>query len=145
VLSFGRRVPWKGFEALERVAAREPGWNLKIFSEVPYPQAMGWLKSADVYVNNSTYEGLSHQIVEAMALGTPIIATNVGGNPELVENGKTGLLIPSKDDEALRAAIRQVQSDPNAARARARQAQVKVQEFSIDNAIAKISALIKQV
>ncbi|MDB5225305.1 MAG: hypothetical protein JWL87_257 [Candidatus Adlerbacteria bacterium] len=143
VLSFGRRVPWKGFEALERVSAGEP-WALKIFSDLPYPSAMGWLKSADVYVNNSTYEGLSHQLVEAFALGTPVIATNVGGNPELVDN-ETGILIPPKDDDALRDAIRSVQADPEAAKARTARAQEKAKEFSIGATVGQVVSLIKNV
>lgn len=143
VVSFGRRVPWKGFEALERISKGE-SWSLKIFSDLPYPLAMGWLKSADVYVNNSTYEGLSHQLVEAMSLGTPVIATAVGGNPELVTE-ETGLLVPPKDDEALRAAIRMVQADPEGARGRALRAQVRAQDFSIDKTITEIAALLKTV
>jgi glycosyltransferase involved in cell wall biosynthesis len=144
VLSFGRRVPWKGYEALERTVAREPHWHLKIFSELPYPQAMGWLKSADVYVNNSTYEGLSHQLVESFALGTPVIATNVGGNPELVDNA-TGLLVPPKDDDALFAAIKEVQNNPQAAHERAARAKERAKGFSMDNAIQQIAALITKV
>ncbi len=145
VLSFGRPVPWKGFEALKRVVAGEPNWHLKIFSEVPYPQAMGWLKSSDVYVNNSTYEGLSHQLVEAMALGTPVIATNVGGNPELIEDGETGLLIPAKDDDALHKAIRDVHDNSEAARERAAKALERVKDFSMDKAIQSIASLLKHI
>jgi glycosyltransferase involved in cell wall biosynthesis len=145
VLSFGRRVPWKGFEALERVAARDPSWNLKIFSEIPYPKAMGWLKAADVYVNNSTYEGLSHQVVEAMALGTPVVATRAGGNPELIEDGETGLLVAPNDDEALYAAIQSVHDDPEGGRRRAAKAQMHAERFSIERAIGEISALLKSL
>jgi glycosyltransferase involved in cell wall biosynthesis len=145
VLSFGRRVPWKGFEALEHVVARDSGWHLKIFSEVPYPQAMGWLKAADVYVNNSTYEGLSHQLVEAFALGTPVVATNIGGNPELITDGETGLLIPAKDDDALYAAIKDVHDNPEAARARAARAMERAREFSMDRAIQGIASFLRQL
>jgi glycosyltransferase involved in cell wall biosynthesis len=145
VVSFGRQVPWKGFEALRQVVAREPAWHLKIFSELPYPQAMGWLKAADVYVNNSTYEGLSHQLVEAFALGTPVVATRVGGNPELVADGETGLLVPPKDNEALWAAIKKVYDNREAARLRAQNAKARAQEFSMDKAIHDIADLIVRV
>ena len=52
--------------------------------DMPRAEAMGWVKAADVFVLNSTYEGLSHALVEAISLGTPIVATHVGGNPELI-------------------------------------------------------------
>ncbi len=140
VVSFGRKVPWKGFEALERVVSQEPRWKLKIFSELPHAQAMGWLKTADVYVNNSTYEGLSHQLVEALSLGTPIIATDVGGNPEVVKDA--GLLVPAQDDEALYQAIRNVEADRVAASERAVRGLVRAKEFNIDSALTRLSTLL---
>lgn len=144
VLSFGRDVPWKGFDAIKEAVSREPSWHVKIFSELPYPQAMGWLKCADVYVNNSTYEGLSHQLVEAFALGTPVVATNVGGNPELVTQD-TGLLIPAKDTDALYAALKDIHDNKEAAQARALRAQERARDFSMDKAITDIAALIKSI
>lgn len=144
-LSFGRNVPWKGYDALRRVVALEPAWNAKIFSELPHKEAMGWLKTADVYVNNSTYEGLSHQLVEAMALGTPVVATNVGGNPELVTPGENGLLIEPKDDEALYAALKEIEAHPDAAKARAQRAVEKAKQFSITITIEKLVSLLKSL
>jgi glycosyltransferase involved in cell wall biosynthesis len=54
----------------------------------------------------SFYEGLPTVIMEAMALGRPVISTYVGGIPELVENGKTGWLVPAGDEIALSQALR---------------------------------------
>ena len=144
VLSFGRDVPWKGFGAIKEVVSREPSWHVKIFSELPYPQAMGWLKSADVYVNNSTYEGLSHQLVEAFALGTPVVATDVGGNPELV-TPDTGLLIPAKNTEALYMALKDIHDNKEAAQARATRAHERAKDFSMDKAINEIAGLLKTI
>ena len=145
IISAGRRVPWKGFEALEGVVAREPSWHLYIASGLPRAEALGWMQIADVFVMNSTYEGLSHQLIEAMALGTPVVATNVGGNPELIRDGIEGLLVPPKDDEALYAAIKKIADEPAAARARAAAAQLRAQDFSINNTIGKLIALLKNV
>jgi glycosyltransferase involved in cell wall biosynthesis len=61
----------------------------------------GW----DISVNCSHTEGLSNAVQECMAYGLPTVATAVGGNPELVEDGKTGLLVPDDDDAALAEAI----------------------------------------
>lgn len=130
IVSSGRRVPWKGFEAIERVVLRDRAWSCFIASGLPRADALGWVKSADVFVLNSTYEGFAHALLEAMMLGTPVIATNAGGNAELVEDGVTGLLVPSGDDEALYRALKRVADDPAAARERAQAALTRSEKFS---------------
>jgi glycosyltransferase involved in cell wall biosynthesis len=57
------------------------------------------LAGADIYVNSSTFEGISLTILEAMAASLPIVATRVGGNPEIIEGA--GVLVPARDAEAL--------------------------------------------
>jgi glycosyltransferase involved in cell wall biosynthesis len=59
----------------------------------------------DVFVLPSIAEGISNTILEAMGHGLPVVATAVGGNPELVEDGTTGRLVPRQDVGALTAAI----------------------------------------
>ncbi|MEW6730929.1 MAG: glycosyltransferase [Acidobacteriota bacterium] len=66
----------------------------------------------DVSVLPSLSEGLSNTILESMAAGVPVIATNVGGNSELIKENKTGLLVPPKDPMALAYALRQLLKDP---------------------------------
>lgn len=144
IVCFGRDVPWKGYDALRRVVAQEPHWRLKIFSELPRKEAMGWLKVADAFVINSSYEGLSHQLLEAMALGTPIVATEVGGNPELIDESK-GILIPPHNEAALYAALKNVASDPDGARARAKNAQNAAEAFSIERTLPKLAAFLKSL
>lgn len=145
IVSSGRRVPWKGFEALKHVVARETDWHLRIASGLPRAEALEYVQSADVFVLNSDYEGFSHALIEVMMLGTPIIATNVGGNTELIEDGTTGLLIPPKDDEALYNALKRVQEDPVAARERAETARVFVQKFSRERMLARTSDVLKSL
>jgi glycosyltransferase involved in cell wall biosynthesis len=64
-----------------------------------------WLHSIDVFVLPSSTEGLSNSLMEAMACGCAVVASDVGGNPELVADGSTGLLFPSGDGGALAAAL----------------------------------------
>jgi len=59
------------------------------------------LRTCDVYVNSSRYEGMSNTILEAMAAGRPVVATAVGGNPDLVGDGVTGYLVPPGDPDAM--------------------------------------------
>jgi glycosyltransferase involved in cell wall biosynthesis len=69
--------------------------------------------SLDLYVHSSTHEGFSIAIVEAMAHGLPVVATAVGGNPEAVLDGVTGLLVPPKDPARLAEAIVDLLNDPD--------------------------------
>ena len=143
VVSSGRRVPWKGFEALASVVAREKTWHLFIAEELPRAEALGWVKAADVFVLNSTYEGLSHALVEAMALGTPVVATSAGGNPELIEDKVDGLLVPPGDDNALYAALKRVEEDRGSALARAQSARATLGRFSIERTIEKLAGVLR--
>ncbi len=70
------------------------------------------LNAADFFVLPSDIEGLPLSILEAMAHGLPIIASNVGGVPEIIQHDINGLLVPAGDDAALSAAIRRVTTDP---------------------------------
>ena len=70
------------------------------------------LRTMDIFVLPSLAEGTSNTILEAMASGLPVVATDVGGNPELVRNESTGLLVPAANPAALADAIAQLISDP---------------------------------
>ncbi len=70
------------------------------------------LPSMDVCVNSSHFEGSPLAVMEFMGSGRPIVATSVGGVPELLEDGRCGLLVPPRDPSALAAAIRKLEQDP---------------------------------
>lgn len=70
------------------------------------------LARADVFVLASTSEGLPLSILEAMAAGLPVVASSVGGVPEAVEDGETGLLVPPRDPVRLAAALERLLVDP---------------------------------
>jgi glycosyltransferase involved in cell wall biosynthesis len=74
------------------------------------------LAALDVVVSPSRSESLSNAILEAMAAGRPIVATRVGGNPELVRDRETGLLVAPEDEGALANALETVLGSPNLAR-----------------------------
>jgi glycosyltransferase involved in cell wall biosynthesis len=69
------------------------------------------LRAADVFVLASDIEGLPLVVLEAMSQGVPVVATDVGGMPEAVIDGETGLLIPPRDPAALTAAITRILGD----------------------------------
>jgi len=100
------------------------------------------LRLLDVFVLPSKAEGISNTILEAMATGLPVVATSVGGNPELVDAERTGILVPASDPPALGAAIARYIDDPAlasrhgaAARARA------VADFSLERMVAAYTSL----
>jgi len=81
---------------------------------------LGWcdevpalLSKADLFVLPSSNEGFPRSILEAYAMGVPVVATPAGGTDELVQDGKTGLLVPIDDVESLGAAISEVLTAPN--------------------------------
>jgi glycosyltransferase involved in cell wall biosynthesis len=76
----------------------------------------GLLGRAGLFILPSLNEGISLTLLEAMAVGLPVVATRVGGTPEAVEDGVTGLLVPAGDPEALAAAILRLRRDPVLAR-----------------------------
>lgn len=98
-------------EGLER-AARESGvWESVAFAgEVSDVPAV--LAEADIYVQPSFQEGLPNSVLEAMAMGLPIVATRVSGNEDVVVDGENGLLVPPGDPKSLAAAIQKLVDDP---------------------------------
>ncbi|HET7904913.1 MAG TPA: glycosyltransferase [Candidatus Eisenbacteria bacterium] len=74
------------------------------------------LAAADVYANSSLYEGMSNTILEAMACRKPVVATAVGGTPDLVTEGVEGFLVPPRDPAALAERIARLLEDRETAR-----------------------------
>ena len=82
--------------------------------------AQALIQAGDIFVLPSLAEPFGLVILEAMALGRPVIATDAGGPPEIIENGETGLLVPPSDPPALAAAIRRLLTDRKATEAMGR-------------------------
>lgn len=140
IVSVGRLVPWKNMEGIIRAVeglaksgitpklliigsgpqegaltalVSEKGMEEQVTftGQLPNDITLAYIKAADVFVLNSGYEGFSHLLLEALALGTPTVATKVGGNPELITHGVSGLLVPYADDVALTGALQKMLTD----------------------------------
>jgi glycosyltransferase involved in cell wall biosynthesis len=92
-----------------------------------------FLSQVQISVLPSLSEALSNTLLESMAAGVPVVATNVGGNPEAVENGVTGTLVPSREPEALAAAVARLLEQPALAQAMGRAGRERaVEHFSLE-------------
>ena len=121
-VTVGRLIPLKRVDQILETVARVRGLGLVIIGDGPErlrleglaaslgitkrvyfagtrprEETLGLMVGCHLLVLNSTHEGFPHVVVEAMALGLPVVATAVGGTPEVVKDGETGVLIPAQD------------------------------------------------
>ena len=101
-----------------------------------------WLAAMDLFVLSSDWEGMSNAVLEAMAASLPVVATAVGGTPEVVVDGETGLLVPPRDPAALAQAIEHLLHDPALRRKMSLAGRERVERhFTIEQTVAQTVAL----
>ncbi len=173
IVSVGRLVPWKGMkeliEIMPAILPVVPDAKLIIIGDGPEKNSLEetirflnisdkitltgrlaqekvfqYVKAADLFVLNTLYEGFSHQIIETMALGTPVITTAVGGNPEIIRNTENGVLVSPRAKEGLLEAIMGLLLDPKRAEALAKIAKKDVAKFTDEAMLARISEELKK-
>jgi glycosyltransferase involved in cell wall biosynthesis len=163
-LYVGRMAREKGIEnltaAFELVAGRIPGARLQAAGEGPKREDLlraadtgGWRKhldllglmmrgkiretmhAADVFVLPSDFESFSYTLLEAMACGLPCIATDVGGNRDLVEPEVTGLLVPRRDPGLLADAMIRLGGNPDMRVSMGREGALRAREYTLQRMI----------
>ena len=93
------------------IAERGLGDRVDVKGALPRAEALSWLRAADAAILSSDAENFPHVAVEALAAGTPVISTAVGGVPEIVESGVNGLLVQPGDSRRLGQAMASVAED----------------------------------
>jgi glycosyltransferase involved in cell wall biosynthesis len=118
-------------EALAREMGLEDAVTFTGFRE----DAVRIASAFDVFAMSSLHEGLSIALVEAMALGKPVVVTRVGGLPEVVEDGRDGILVPPSDPGALAARIIDVLGDPALRERLGRAARRRAEAFDVRRSV----------
>jgi len=171
ILTACRLVPWKGVDRLIAILAQLPNTRLAIAGEGPdrarlealarehgvakrvvflgtlgSAQVRALMQASDVFVLNSNYEGLPHVVLEAMAAGIPVVATNVGGTSEVITQEETGLLVQTGDDRGLLNAIRRILDSSALTERLASEARRRIErEFGEEACFAKYEAALVDV
>ncbi len=174
LVTAGRLVPWKGIDTVidvtENLKTIYPDITLVVVGDGPerpvlesqvakhsLQQQVRFMgrqdkvslanlkQAADVFVLNTAYEGLSHELLEVMDLGVPIVTTSVGGNLELLSNGVDALLVPFDNQYQLEQACLRVLKNPEVADGLVRFAKRRTEDFSQKKAINEIVTLIQNV
>ncbi|HET7745562.1 MAG TPA: glycosyltransferase family 4 protein [Gaiellaceae bacterium] len=132
-------------EGLER-RATELGLDgrVRFLGALPRDGVLRLFRAADASLLSSSWENFPHTVVEALAVGRPVIATSVGGVPEVVHDGENGLLVEPNDPNALGAAISRFFSDGDLRRRLADAAAPSVAGYAEDAVFARIEDVLKQ-
>jgi glycosyltransferase involved in cell wall biosynthesis len=124
-------------EALRR-AAEAGGWRnrLDFLGMVPRREARAAMRSADVFVLPSDFESFSYTLLEAMACGLPCVASDVGGNRDLVESGRTGWLVPRGDPQYLAEKLIRLAENAGERVGFGTEGAVRAREYTLDRMMA---------
>ena len=117
--------------------------RVRITGSVSHDEVQRYLRAADVFVLNTRYEGLSHVMLEAMAAGAPVVASRVGGNPEVIRHEQNGILVPLDGAQEIAGAIERLLADGSFADGLRRQAAEDVCGYRWDTLVQQTSAALE--
>ena len=179
LISAGRLVPWKGFDALieimteiikeipdaklyiigsgpeeknlkskiSNLSAGEAGLkineNVFLAGQISHDDVLKYFKAGDIFVLNTGYEGFSHFLLEAMAMEILVVTTNVGGNVELIENAKEGILVDYNNKEELKKRIIELAKNEPQRYELTEKAKIKVTEFNKQKMLEETVKILK--
>jgi glycosyltransferase involved in cell wall biosynthesis len=103
-----------------------------------------FIAQADVFALSSRYEGFGNVLIEAMALGIPVVATSSPGTRDIVEAESTGLLVPSHTVDAFASALRRVLGDRSMRDAMSRAARRAAERFAAPTIITRYDAVLQE-
>jgi glycosyltransferase involved in cell wall biosynthesis len=122
----------------------EAGENVELLGPLSRPEVLGLLKAADAAVLTSAWENFPHGVVEALAVGTPVIATRTGGVAEVVHDGENGLLVRPGDAEAFAGAVRRFYDDGELRARLQASAAPSVAEYDRDGIYGRLESILTE-
>jgi glycosyltransferase involved in cell wall biosynthesis len=125
------RAQNKSYAADLKQQVERAGLNAQVqfIDALPQVELALWMQKACVLALPSASEGLGRVVIEAMATGTPVIGSDVGGIPEIVNDGATGFLVPPGDEQRLTEKLRWILENPDQARQMGRRARAFAERF----------------
>ena len=124
---------------LERRAAELGlGARVRFLGALPRERVLELFSAADASILSSSWENFPHTVVEALAVGTPVIATAIGGVAEIVHDGENGLLVPAGDAAALAGAVRRYLGDSELRERLRAAAALSVAEYAPERVFARL-------
>lgn len=111
------------------------------FQENPYR----FLSKASVFVISSLREGFSNSIVEAMACGVPVVATDCAGPKEIIKNNKNGILVPIGDEKSLAQAVIKILNNPVLAQNLSKNGKVRAKDFTVEKSVQEYDKLFQEL
>jgi glycosyltransferase involved in cell wall biosynthesis len=130
-------------QILEQVQRRGVGDRVRLcgFQQNPWR----YLSKADAFVLTSRYEGFGNVLIEAMACGTPVIATSSPGTREIVRDGVNGFLVEAHSPTAVASAIMRVVSDPGLRRRLAAGARASALEYALPAIVRQYQSALEEL
>jgi glycosyltransferase involved in cell wall biosynthesis len=169
IVTVGRLVPWKQVDHLIVAIAECLGAGLVIVGDGPErahleeltraygltervyfagqrnrEETLALMAACDLFVLNSTYEGLPHVVLEAMSAGLPVVATAVGGTAEVVHDGKNGVLIAPTANGTLLKAFLKLVSSPAERQRLADEAKATIERFRLSAMVEETEAVLRK-
>lgn len=115
--------------------------RVALVGKVDRPRLLGEYRRADIFVLPSLFDSFPIAILEAMAAALPVVATRVGGVPDVVQDGRTGILVAPADPNGLAQALGGLAGDPVARRTMGRNGQDRARTFSWDDILTRIQGV----
>jgi glycosyltransferase involved in cell wall biosynthesis len=125
-------------------AALDLGDRVRFLGPVPRAEVLGLLRAADVAILTSDWENFPHGVVEALAVGTPVIATRTGGVAEVVSDGENGLLVEPQDANSFAAAVQRYLTDDELRRRLRAAAAASVADYDPEVVYARLEAILER-
>jgi glycosyltransferase involved in cell wall biosynthesis len=131
---------------LGTIADLELGDHVTVHGRLGPAEIRCLLQRSDVLLHASLAEGIPNTVLEAMACGLPVVATDCGGTREAVTDGREGYVVAPRDSAAMAAALRRLWEEPDARAEMGRAARARVEsEFELARQVPRIVALYEQV